>query len=59
MDPKHGRSPSEDKEYWHNKGQEDASNGDYNSPSHGWLNTDDDAKNSDAYDSGWRNTKDQ
>lgn len=61
MDPKPrlGNSPEENAEYYHNKGQEDAAKGVYNSPSHGWLNSSDDARNSDLYDQGHRHTDSQ
>lgn len=51
-----------DKERWHNEGQKDGSNGDYNSPRPsvfdeivrpGWE-TEERHENADSYDTGWR-----
>jgi hypothetical protein len=58
-------SQSEKLEYYHNKGEQDASNDEeYNPPwdealSHLTMLTDDQIAQNEAYDEGWRNAQDQ
>jgi len=55
---------SNNNEHYHNKGQEDASKGDYNPPNSGLGNviggwTDKEIDEIKSYKEGWRHTKDQ
>jgi hypothetical protein len=54
-----GKDTSDGDNSSHNKGQEDASKGVYSPPSGNFNLSDEDARNNDEYNKGWRNHEDQ